>query len=238
MISKCPGQDKRNVKIESCTCSGCGYEIEIFSDEFKAKCPRCKKVIPREVLPTCIDWCKYAPECVGEDIYKGHLQGKSSALKEKLIKGLEDHFGKDQKRINHAKKVLGFAEELLRQEGGDWHIVVPASILHDVGIKAAEEKYGSCAGNYQEQEGPEIAARILRKESFKKEDIDEICGIVAHHHSPGKVNTLNFKLLYDADWLVNLKDEVDIGDKAKLAGIIERVFLTEAGKQKARELYL
>ncbi|MFA4842610.1 MAG: HD domain-containing protein [Candidatus Omnitrophota bacterium] len=263
MILKCPGQDKRNVKIESYTCPGCGYEIEMFSDEFKASCPRCQKVVPREVLPTCIDWCRYAKECVGEEAFKAHLQGKSSIMKEKLIKGLEDYFGEDKRRINHAKKVMGFAEELLRKEGGDWHIVIPASILHDVGIKAAEKKYGSSTGHYQEDEGPAIAAQILRKESFKKEDIDEISEIIAHHHSPGKVNTVNFKLLYDADWLVNFaesdylkkhtsasrpdalrndcvreKDEVDTKDKTKLAGIIERVFLTEAGKQKAKELYL
>jgi len=39
--------------------------------------------------------------------------------------------------------------------------VIPASILHDVGIKAAEEKHGSSAGHFQELEGPEIARKIF-----------------------------------------------------------------------------
>lgn len=238
MIYKCPGQDKRNVLAETLRCPECGYAIELFSDEIRARCPRCRKETSREILPTCIDWCKHANECVGENIYKEHLKNKSLVLKDKLLKDLEEYFGEDQRRINHARKVMDFSEELLRKEGGDWHIVIPASILHDVGIKLAEKKYGSSAGHYQEKEGPEVAAGILRKENFKRKDIDQICKIIAYHHSPGKIETINFKVLYDADWLVNLKDEAGLDDQEKLGKVIERVFLTEAGKQKAKELYL
>lgn len=130
---------------------------------------------------------------------------------------------------------MSFAEELLRHEEADWHIVVPASILHDVGIKVAEEKYGSSAGHYQEKECPEIAKKILLKTGFEEKEIDEICTIIAHHHSSGKVNTLNFKVLYDADWLVNLKDEEDITDKAKLKETTQKVFLTDTGKNLLRK---
>jgi HD superfamily phosphohydrolase YqeK len=238
MTQRCPGQDKRNLKIESCACPECGYEIEVFSDELKARCPRCQRIVAREALPNCIDWCRYAKECAGQEALNARREGKSAALKERLLKDMEGYFAQDLRRINHAKRVMGFAEELLRKEGGDWHIVIPASILHDVGIKAAEKKYGSCAGHYQEQEGPAIAAQILRKEGFREQEITEICEIIAHHHSPGKVDTLNFMLLYEADWLVNLKDEADLQDKTRLAGIIEKVFSSAAGKQKAKELYL
>ena len=159
-------------------------------------------------------------------------------LKSKLIKELESYFGEDIKRINHAKKVMHFAEELLKLEKGDWHIVIPASILHDVGIKVSEEKYGSSAGHYQEKEGPAVAKKILLKIGVKNKDIDEICEIIRYHHSPGRINTKNFKTLYDADLLVNLKDEVDVKDKAKLEKIINKAFLTDAGKQIAKKTYL
>ena len=33
------------------------------------------------------------------------------------------------------------------------------------------------------------------RDELKKEDIDEICEIIANHHNPGKVNTQNFKIL-------------------------------------------
>ena len=107
-----------------------------------------------------------------------------------------------------------------------------------MGIKTAEKKYGSAAGHHQEKEGPDIARKILLKLGCKKEDIDEICEIIAHHHTPGKVDTQNFKILYDSDRLINLKDEVDLDDKKKLRGMIDKVFLTKSGKEIAQKKYL
>ena len=133
---------------------------------------------------------------------------------------------------------MSFAEELLKTEECDWHIVIPASILHDIGIKEAEKKYGSSAGPYQETEGPAIARGILLKMGLKKGDIEEICDIIAHHHSPGEIDSLNFKVLYDADWLVNLKDEVKTKDKDKLRRIIAKIFLTVTGKELAKKMFL
>lgn len=238
LINKCPGQDKKNIGAEGLKCTGCGYEIEVFSDEIKIKCPKCGNISVKKVLPSCVDWCKAAAECVGQDTYTKHLKDKSILLKEKLLKELEQYFGADTKRINHAKKVLDFSEELLRKVGGDWHIVVPAAILHDVGIKIAEEKYGSNAGHLQEKEGPAVARKILLSLGINKTDIDEICEIIAHHHTPGKINSNNFKLLHDSDWLVNLKDEVDLKDKDKVKNIIDKVFFTAQAQEMARNIYL
>ena len=64
MFDKCPGQDKRNLKIEKIKCASCGYEAEIFSDEVKVRCPGCKNDICRQRLPSCVDWCKHARECM------------------------------------------------------------------------------------------------------------------------------------------------------------------------------
>jgi HD superfamily phosphodiesterase len=147
-------------------------------------------------------------------------------------------FGDDKKRIKHAKKVMGYVQEILREEDGDWHILMPASILHDVGIKVAEEKYGSSNGHLQEKEGPGVARRLLLKLGMRMEDIEEICEIIAHHHSPGIIKTNNFKILYDADLLVNLDEEMQTREKSKLQKIIESSFLTPAGKKLAKETYL
>lgn len=161
-----------------------------------------------------------------------------SDIKEKLLKAMENYFRGDTKRINHAHRVTEYAEELLKKEGGDYTIVVGVAVLHDIGIHQAERKYGSTSGHYQEKEGPPIARRILIKLGFEPNQIQEICQIIAHHHSPGKINTPNFKILYDADWLVNLRDEYDIKDAGKLSDIIEKVFLTRSGKALARSIYM
>ncbi len=155
-----------------------------------------------------------------------------------LVRAMEAYFVGDTKRINHAHRVTEYAEELLKREEGGYLIVVAASLLHDIGIHAAEKKYGSTIGKYQEQEGPPIARRILTELGFKQNQIEEICEIIAHHHSPRRITTRNFEILYDADWLVNLRDEYDIQDRDKLGNIINRVFLTQSGKTLAREIYL
>ena len=161
-----------------------------------------------------------------------------NALKEVLMRAMEAYFKEDAKRIKHAHRVTEYAEELLKREGGDYLIVIGASVLHDIGIHQADKKYGSTIGRYQEEEGPPIARGILTGLGFEQSQIEEICQIIAHHHSPGAITTKNFAILYDADWLVNLKDEYGIRDRVKLNNIIERVFLTQSGKTLAREIYL
>ncbi len=161
-----------------------------------------------------------------------------NTVKEALVRAMEAYFGGDSKRINHAHRVTEYAEELLKGEGGDYLIVIGASVLHDIGIHQAAKKYGSTIGKYQEQEGPPIARGILTGLGVEPSQIEEICQIIAHHHSPGVITTRNFAVLYDADWLVNLKDEYNIRDKAKLSNIIERVLLTQSGKTLARKIYL
>ncbi len=155
-----------------------------------------------------------------------------------LIKEMKGIFGDDRKRIAHALNVTKHAKLFLKEERGNVDVVIPAAILHDIGILEAEKKHGSSAGPYQEQEGPPIARSIMEKLSIDESTIDEVCNIIGNHHSPGKVDTLNFKILYDADWLVNLSDEYDCQDKKKLSRIINRVFLTDSGKAMAKKIYL
>lgn len=235
----CPGAlNLKQPQPEVIKCPSCSGEIEIWTDELQATCPNCKKTVTKEASASCLDWCSYAKQCLGAEGYNKYMKNRAITIKGKLLKELELYFGDDKKRVNHARKVMSFAEELLKTEECDWHIVIPASILHDIGIKEAEKKYGSSAGPHQEKEGPDIARGILLKMGLKRGDIEEICDIIAHHHSPGEIATLNFKVLYDADWLVNLRDEVNTNDKDKLRRTIAKVFLTATGKELAKKIYL
>lgn len=150
---------------------------------------------------------------------------------------METYFGPDERRIRHAKKVTGYVEQLLDEET-DYAVCVAAGVLHDIGIHEAERKHGSTAGKYQEMEGPAVARPILERLGFVPDKVAEICDIIAHHHSPGVITTRNFQVLYDADWLVNLKDEYDFKDPARLERVIEKVFQTPQGQALAREIYL
>jgi len=157
--------------------------------------------------------------------------------KEKLLASVEVHFGADRERIFHAREVLRYTEQLLPAVQGDLAIAIPAAILHDVGIKPAEEKYGSAAGHLQEKEGPPVARDILEHQGFSPSAIEEICAIVAHHHSPGHIVSGSFKAVYDADCIVNLAEVApSLGDE-ELRRRIEETFLTPAGKTLAQTIY-
>lgn len=155
-----------------------------------------------------------------------------SFMKELLLKEMESYLGDDQKRINHAHRVLKYAEQILEKERGDRKVVEAAAILHDIGIHEAEKKYGSTAGKYQEIEGPPIAKNILAKLGFPANKIDEVLEIIAHHHSGG-VDTDNFKIIWDADWLVNLQEDLKELDQDKKKRLVEKNIMTEIGKSIA-----
>ncbi len=156
----------------------------------------------------------------------------------KVRAAMEEYFGEDRRRIGHALKVAGFAERILRHEPGNRELVLAAAYLHDIGIHEAERKHDSTAGNLQEIEGPPIAREILSCLGYETAFVDEVCEIIASHHSPGEVDTDNFRVIWDSDWLVNIGDELDLNNIALLEKTINKVFMTGMGRKIAEELYL
>ena len=89
----------------------------------------------------------------------------------------------DPKRIQHFIKVHRFAQLIGRMERLDAHtqfITECAALVHDVGIRPVEEKYGCSTGKLQEQEGPAYARRMLGELSLNAADIARVCYLVAH----------------------------------------------------------
>ncbi len=68
-MDRCPGRDKE-LRAKIIKCPGCGYLIEFFSDDLRRNCPQCKAEVRQDKLPSCIDWCKSARECLGEKLWK------------------------------------------------------------------------------------------------------------------------------------------------------------------------
>ncbi len=157
---------------------------------------------------------------------------------DKVRKAMMEYFGADRRRIDHALQVAGYAEKILQREPGSREVVLAAAFLHDIGIHEAERKYGSAAGNLQEIEGPPIAREILSSLGYEQALVDEVCDIIASHHSPGEIGTDNFRVIWDADWLVNMGDEMDLDDTRNLQKTIEKIFMTPTGKGLAEEMYL
>lgn len=156
----------------------------------------------------------------------------------RLVVRMKEVFGSDQRRIDHALSVLDRAETIHEAEGGDPLIIRSAAILHDIGIHAAERKHGSPAGRFQEIEGPPIARAILEEFQLDDKTIDHICRIVGSHHSAKEIDTLEFRTIWDADWLVNIPDEQAGASREELAKLIGRIFKTKRGRGLAEELFL
>ncbi len=240
---KCPGQDSRYWQpgaIFEAECPQCGQVVEFFKDESSRRCKKCgHKFVNPKMDFGCASYCKFAEQCLG-DLPPELLAQREDLLKDRVAVEMKKYFKKDFRRIAHATKVARYAERIVRVEGGDPAIVLAAGYLHDIGIKEAERKYNSTAARYQEQEGPPIAREILHNLGARQELIKEVCDIIAHHHHPRDEETLNFKILYDADLIVNLEENHQDRpvDSDKMAALIERGFFTETGKKLAREVLL
>ncbi len=239
----CPGQDTRFWRpgdIFEVKCQSCGTEIEFFKDEATRRCRQCGARVtnPRFSLG-CAQWCEHAKECLGYDPKEAADEDEAAeSMANRLIAEMKSVFGKDEKRIRHTLSVLDVARSLLRHEQANPRVVMAAAILHDIGIKEAERKHSSSAGVYQEQEGPPIAERIMKEAGIDKETMDHVLRIVGSHHSGKDIDTPEFRIVWDADWIINLPEEHPDLSGSELEKKIEKIIKTEAGKARAREMLL
>lgn len=144
----------------------------------------------------------------------------------------------DPKRIQHFLKVHSFAkligeeEHLEKQE---LFILETAALVHDIGILPAMLKYGSCEGKLQEKEGIAPAKEMLSSLAFTPEVIDRVCYLVAHHHTYDQVDGPDYRILLEADALVNLyEDQVPL---SAVEASLNRVFRTKSGTDICRRMF-
>ena len=146
--------------------------------------------------------------------------------------------GGDPKRCQHLLKVHRFAQMIGRMEGLDDHtqfVLECAAVVHDIGIRPAEEKYGNCSGKLQEQEGPAYAADVLREVGVAEADIERICYLVGHHHTYDGIDGMDYQILVEADFLVNFYED-GIGADG-MAKAVHKIFRTPSGKRLCAAMY-
>ena len=75
-VFQCPGAARIREPIpEFFECPQCGAEVEIWTHENSRKCDECGYEVFKEHVPSCIEWCKYAVQCVGEAAYERYMNG-------------------------------------------------------------------------------------------------------------------------------------------------------------------
>ena len=241
---KCPGQDPRYWKFDAIydvECPNCGGIVELFKDETRRKCPKCgHNVLNPKMDFGCATHCKFAKACFGDDLPPELIKEKENLFKDRVAVEMKLYFKQDFKRIGHAARVARYAERLVRGEKADPAVVLTAAYLHDIGLKEAERKYERAAADHHEEEGPTVARSLLEKLEAKEDLIEEVCDIIGHHHHPRVDETANFKVVYDADLIVNIEEAARLKpiDPGKLVEVIDSEFMTESGREVARAVLL
>lgn len=144
----------------------------------------------------------------------------------------------DPRRIQHFIKVHDFARTIGQLEGLDddtLYILESAAVVHDIGIHVCEEKYDSCEGKLQEKEGPALAKEMLERLGYEHEVIDRVCYLVGHHHTYTNIDGVDYQILVEADFLVNLYEDEVSSDAVRKA--YQNVFKTESGRKICQNMF-
>ena len=108
-------------------------------------------------------------------------------------------------------------------------------MVHDIGIHISEQKYGSSSGKYQELEGPAEAKKLLDGLEWPADVTERVCYLVGHHHTYHDMDGMDYQILVEADFLVNLFEDKVSPEGCRNA--YHKIFRTESGKRLYQTMY-
>ena len=80
------------------------------------------------------------------------------------------------------------------------------------------------------------AKEMLTKLNFSKDILDRVCFLIGHHHTYSNIEGIDYQILVEADFLVNIfEDEIN---KDSIKSIKEKIFKTKSGIKILNDLYL
>lgn len=155
-----------------------------------------------------------------------------------VITAMLDYNHDSPELCNHALKVFGYAKGIGETEGLPAEVqqsLEVAAVLHDIGIRISEVKYHSFSGKYQQIEGPSIARAMLEQLHFAPSLIERVCYLIAHHHEYDHIDGLDYQILVEADFLVNLYEEGASQEAIEHAR--DTIFRTATGRAYLENLF-
>ena len=159
---------------------------------------------------------------------------------QQLLEAMIAYMGGDARRIQHFIKVHALAQLIGRQEQLNERtqfILEAAALTHDIGIKNGEAKFGAgkCSGKTQELEGPPAAAELLAKLGFAPDVCERVCYLIGHHHTYTNIDGMDYRILVEADFLVNIYEDELSADA--IESVKEKYFITKKGREILTSLY-
>lgn len=161
-------------------------------------------------------------------------------LIQKLALAMISYDNGDPKRIQHSTKVHAYASLIGAEEGLDEEtqfILESAALVHDIGIRASEKKYGHQNGKLQEQEGLAVAIELLtRIGGYTEQQMDRICWLIAHHHTYHVCDDPDYQILIEADFLVNLYEDKE--SLQEVLAVKKNIFKTQSGLKILDDMFI
>lgn len=163
---------------------------------------------------------------------------ETNSLLARLYGAMIDHEAANMGRIGHFMKVYTYARFIGLAENLCTHtqfILESAALAHDIGIRPALEQYHSAAGPYQESLGAQKLEALLPTLGYNADDTRRIAFLVGHHHSTDGVDGMDWRILLEADFLVNAHEgSMNAG---QIAAAKSAFFRTARGTQLLEKLY-
>lgn len=141
-----------------------------------------------------------------------------------------DFYNGERSSIAHFLKVYAYARTIGQLEGLDEETqktLEIAAVVHDIACPLCREKYGSAAGNLQEQESEALLGPFLEEFRLPEQMRRRVIALVCRHHTYTDVDGPDCQILLEADYLVNA-DEGNLSPQA-IRNFRESVFRTQSG---------
>ena len=120
--------------------------------------------------------------------------------------------------------------------GLDRQFLMEAALLHDIGIIPARKEFGSGSGKFQEKVSDPLVREMLGSLGFDPAVIDRAAYVVSHHHTYKDIDGIDYQILVEAEFLVNLFEEDE--PRSAVESVAQKIFKTETGRKLLEQMFL
>ena len=155
-----------------------------------------------------------------------------------VVKKMVEYSKGDLHDINHFMKVYAYAKTIAEGENlspEHQKLVEVTAVVHDIACPLCRVKYGNANGKHQEEESAALIEEFFVDSDLPKEFVDRVSYIVSHHHTITGIDGIDYQILVEADFLVNILED-GLSKEAALQAY-HNIFKTESGKKICQEMF-
>ena len=147
-----------------------------------------------------------------------------------VVKKMVEYSKGDLHDISHFMKVYAYAKTIAEGENlspEHQKLVEVTAVVHDIACPLCRVKYGNANGKHQEEESAALLEEFFADSDLPKEFVDRVSYIVSHHHTITGIDGIDYQILVEADFLVNLAEEQS--SKETIESVKNKIFKTKTG---------